>query len=96
VRHDHTPARTFPLGPVLDGHTGGELVQSLTYRESYSPASGLGSSIYDPPGPGRHADAPNALRAAAAGAWALVSIVAASSLALVLVLVVIRVVGWLT
>ena len=35
-----TPARTFPLGPVLDGHTGGELVQSLTYRESYSPASG--------------------------------------------------------
>ena len=91
-----TPARTLSLGPVLDGRTGGELVQSLTYRESYSPASGLGSSIYEPPARRRHADAPGALRAAAAGAWALVSIVAASSLALVLVLVVIRVLGWVT
>ena len=91
-----TPARSFPLGPVLDGHNGGELLQSLTYRESYSPASGVGSSIYDPPARRRHADAPGALRVAAAGAWAVVSIVAASSLAVVLVLVVIRVVGWLT
>jgi hypothetical protein len=91
-----TPARTFPLGPVLDGHTGGELLQSLTYCESYSPASRLGSPVYDSPARRLHADAPGALRVAAAGAWALVSIAAASSLAVVLVLVVIRVVGWLT
>ena len=91
-----TPARSFPLDPVLDGRTGGELVQSLTYRESYSLASGLGSSIYDSPARRRHAGAPAALRTVAAGAWALVSIGAASSVALVLVLVLVRVVGWLT
>jgi hypothetical protein len=83
-----TPARssTFPLSRVLDGSAAGELVQSLTYRESYSPTSWLEPSIYDSPGRCRHADAPGALRAAAA----------ASSLALVLILVLIRVVGWLT
>jgi hypothetical protein len=91
-----TPSRAFSLGPVLDGRTGGELVQSLTYRESYSPASALGASIYEPHARRRHADAPTALRAAAAGAWALVSIAVASSLALVLILILIRVVGWLT
>jgi hypothetical protein len=91
-----TPARSFPLGPVLDGPTGGELIQSLTYRETYSPAAVLGSSVYGSPARCRHADAPGLLRTAASGAWALVSIAAASSFALVLVLVVIRVVGWLT
>ena len=93
-----TPARSsaFPPSSSPRRAVGGELVQSLTYRESYSPAPGSRSSIYD-----RRLDAARrgpgcTARTAAAGAWALVSIVAASSLALVLVLRLVRVVGWLT
>ena len=90
------PGRTFPLAPIIDSASGGELVQSLTYREAYSPAAALGSSVYDCPARCRHADAPGLLRTAAAGAWALVSFAAAGSLMVVLVLVLVRVVGWLT
>jgi hypothetical protein len=89
-----TPARTFPLGPVLDGHTGGELVQSLTYREAYSPAPAYQSSVYDPPA--RYGQAPRPFRAAAGAAWALVSVAAAGCVLVVLALVLVRLVGWLT
>ena len=91
-----TPARSFPLGPVLDRAAGGELVQSLTYRESHSPASAPRSSAFDPPDRRRHTDAPGLLRAAAAGAWALVSVAAAGSVLVVLILVLVRLVRWLT
>ena len=84
----------YPITRTLRGTTGGELVQSLTYRETYSPAPANGSSVYDPPAP--HRNAPRSFRAAAGAAWALVSIAAAGSALLVLVLVLIRVVGWLT
>jgi hypothetical protein len=89
-----TPAGSFPLGPVLDGRTGGELVQSLTYREAYSPGLAHLTSVYGPPA--RHRHAPRAFRAAAGAAWALVSIAAAGCVLVVLVLVLVRLVGWLT
>jgi hypothetical protein len=89
------PARGgYPITPTLPGTAGGELVQSLTYRETYSPAPANGSSVYDPPT--GHRNAPRTLRTAAGAAWALVSITAAGSVLIVLVLVLIRVVGWLT
>ena len=90
------PARSLPLGPVLDRAAGGELVQSLTYREAYSPAAAPDSLVYDSRHPRRHADAPGLLRGTAAGAWALVSVAAAGSVLVVLVLVLARIVGWLT
>jgi hypothetical protein len=86
-----TPARSFPLSPVLDGRTGGELVQSLTYREAYSPATPHQTSVYG--SPTRHQHAPQPFRAAAGAAWALVSIAAAGCVLVVLVLVLIRLVG---
>jgi hypothetical protein len=89
-----TPARSFPLGPALDGHTGGELVQSLIYREAYTPAPTYQASVYDAPTRHRHAPRPFAVTADAA--WALVSVAAAGCVLVVLVLVLIRVVGWLT
>jgi DNA segregation ATPase FtsK/SpoIIIE, S-DNA-T family len=89
-----TPARSFPLGPVLDGHIGGELVQSLTYRETYSPAAAHHTWMYDPPA--RHRHTPGPLRAAAGAAWALVSIATAGSVLVVLVLVLVQILGWLT
>jgi hypothetical protein len=88
-----TPAGSFPLGPVLDGRTGGELVQSLTYREAYSPGLAHLTSVYGPPA--RHRQA-RPFRAAAGAAWALVSIAAAGCVLVVLVLVLVRLVGWLT
>jgi hypothetical protein len=88
------PARSFPLGPVLDGHTGGELVQSLTYREAYGPAPAYQTSVYDPPA--RHRYAPGPFRAATGAAWAIVSIAAAGCVLVVLVLILVRLVGWLT
>jgi hypothetical protein len=84
----------YPITPTLPGTAGGELVQSLTYRETYSRAPAYGSSVYDPPA--RHRNAPRSFSAVAGAAWALVSIAAAGSVLLVLVLVLIRVVGWLT
>lgn len=90
------PARAsaFPIAPSLSG-SGGELVQSLTYREAYTPAYSSGV-VYDPPVRRRlAADAPPVLRSAAGGAWVLVSITAAGSVLVVLVLLVVRVVGWL-
>jgi hypothetical protein len=67
---------------------GGELVQSLVYREAYVPA------VYDPPVRHRLIEhAPALLRCAAGGAWALVSLAAAGAVLVVLVLVVVRIVG---
>lgn len=87
-------APTFPVASALSG-SGGELVQSLTYRESYAPV--YPSSVYDPPAHRRLlADAPDFCRTAAGASWALVSVAAAGCVLLVLVLLVIRVVGWLT
>ncbi len=70
----------------------GELVQSLTYREAYGSVS-----AYEPPVRHRLTDhAPDLLRMAAGGAWALVSFTAAGCVLVVLVLAVVRVVGILT
>ena len=89
------PVPVFPVASSLSG-SGGELVQSLTYREAYAPAApARSSSVYDPPAPRRLGNAPDVFRSAAGAAWALVSIGAAGSVLVVLVLVVIRVVGWL-
>src|SRR4051812_12627944 len=78
-------------------HDGGELVQSLTYRQAYTPAVPARSAAgYGPPDRrGPVADAPSLLRSAAGGAWALVSATAAGCVLVVLVLVLVRVVGWL-
>ncbi len=90
--------RPAPFAPVGQSGTGGELVQSLTYRESYAPAVPVGNVYADDDRPARRrltANAPAVLDAAAGGAWALVSIVAAGGLVVVLVLLLVRVVGWL-
>jgi hypothetical protein len=72
---------------------GGELVQSLTYRETYTPTA---PSIYDNAGPGGlTGHAPATLRTAAGAAWALVSITAAGGVLVVLILLLVRVAGWL-
>ena len=90
------PVSGLPVPSGLTG-AGGELVQSLTYREAYAPAlPAVSSSIYDPPVPRRLTDAPAPFRAASGAAWALVSIGAAGAVLLVLVLALMRVVGWLT
>lgn len=90
------PASAFPISPALSG-SGGELVQSLTYREAYTPtAPARSSNVYDPPATRRTGNAPDLFRSAAGAAWALVSIGAAGSVLVVLVLVMARVVGWLT
>jgi hypothetical protein len=89
------PVPVFPVASSLSG-AGGELVQSLTYREAYAPAAlARPSSVYDPPAPRRHANAPDLFGRAAGAAWALVSIGAAGSVLVVLVLVLVRVIGWL-
>ena len=55
------------------------------------------STVYPPSTRRRlHQDAPALMRAAAGGAWALVSVAAAGAVLVVLVLVVIRIVGVLT
>lgn len=90
------PVPAFPVTASLTG-SGGELIQSLTYREAYAPAApARTSSIYDSPAPRRLGNAPDLFRSAAGAAWALVSIGAAGSVLVVLVLVLVRVVGWLT
>ena len=70
------------------GLPGGELVQSLTYRQMYAP-----TGIYESPTQGLTDHAPSLLRAAVGGAWALVSLVAAGCVLVLLVLVVVRLVG---
>jgi hypothetical protein len=70
---------------------GGELVQSLVYREAYVPAT---PTLYDSPVRHRLIDqAPGVLRSAAGGAWALVSLAVAGAVLVVLVLVLVRVAG---
>ena len=90
------PASAFPISPSLSG-AGGDLVQSLTYRETYAPTYSAGSSgLYDPPVRGRLlSDAPGPFRTAAGAAWALVSVTAAGCVLVVLVLLAVRIVGWL-
>ena len=90
------PVPTFPVPQSWPDHDGGELVQSLTYRQSYAPAFPVRSSYDRPAGRGLVADAPSLLRCAAGGAWALVSATAAGCVLVVLILVLVRVVGWLT
>jgi hypothetical protein len=89
------PVPAFPAVQSWPDHDGGELVQSLTYRQSYAPAFPVRSS-YDRPAGRLVADAPPLLRSAAGGAWALVSATAAGCVLVVLVLALVRVVGWLT
>ena len=84
-------AGAFPVLPGLSDP--GERTQSLTYRESYAPVAL--STVY-PPSTRLPQDAPALMRAAAGGAWALVSVAAAGAVFVVLVLVVIRIVGVLT
>ena len=92
------PQPAFPVASSLSG-SGGELVQSLTYREAYAPATptapARSTSVYDPPTARRHGNAPDLFRSASGAAWALVSIGAAGSVLVVLVLVLVRVIGWL-
>ena len=89
------PVPAFPVVSSLSG-SGGELVQSLTYREAYAPALPVTpSSVYDPPDRRLLSDAPELFRSVAGAAWALVSIGVAGSVLVVLVLVLVRVVGWL-
>lgn len=81
-------------GAALAEIPAGEVVQSLTYRESRTP--------YAPPAPAGDSGgsllghAPYLLRSAAGGAWALVVITAAGGLIVLLLLAVVRVAGWLT
>lgn len=85
------PASPFATTPALPGPAG-ELVQSLTYRETYGPVYPTGA--YDPPARRRLTDhAPDLLRTAVGGAWALVSLVAAGCVLVLLVLVVVRIAG---
>ena len=75
--------------------SGGDLTRSLTYRQTYTPTAPAGG--FDRPGRRRlTADAPQLLRAAAGGAWALVSVTAAGGVLLLLVVVLVRVLGVLT
>ncbi len=95
--HGDLVARPFPVSPALPGgldSSGGEVLQSLTYRESFQP--------YTPPAyPGAPVTgsllghAPDLLRAAAGGAWALVLITASGGLVVLLALLIVRVAGWL-
>ena len=74
---------------------GGDLVRSLTYRQTYTPA--LPAADYYRSARRRPtADAPDLLRTAAGGAWALVSMTAAGGVLLLLVVVVARLLGFLT
>lgn len=89
-----SPFTNSPAGTALAEIPAGEIVQSLTYRESRTPyaapapvgSSGAGSLL---------GHAPDLLRSAAGGAWALVIITAAGGLIVLLVLAVVRVAGWL-
>jgi hypothetical protein len=95
VYSDRTPT-PFPISPTLTASAsgGGDLVQSLTYRESLTPYEPPAATGARPAG-ALLGHAPDLLRSAAGGAWALVSISAAGSVLVVLVLVLVRVVGWL-
>lgn len=67
-----------------------ELVQSLTYRESYMPQP------VRRPYRALTAGAPAPLRTAAAAGWALVSLITATSVAVVVALLLVKVAGALT
>jgi hypothetical protein len=82
----------FP-GPSMSDGSYGEVVQSLTYRESRLPVEPFTGSARPP---GRLLDdAPPLARTAACAAWAVVMVVAAGGLSVVLLLATARVVGWL-
>jgi hypothetical protein len=73
----------------------GELMQSVTYRESFAPA-------VMPSAPAAHllrelgSSAPQPLRAAAGAGWALVSLITAGAVAAVVVVLAVQVVRALT
>ena len=73
----------------------GELVRSLTYRQTYTPTH-AGSSYGRPARCRLTADAPELLRTAAGGAWALVSMTAAGSVLLLVIVAAVRLPGVLT
>jgi hypothetical protein len=97
--YDPRPVRRDDLASPLAGlwagelpPDGGDLVQSLTYRQTYTPITS-----HDPPAPRRlTADAPDLLRMAAGGAWALASLASAGSVLLLVIVVAVRLVGVLT
>lgn len=74
----------------------GDLVQSLTYRESYAPPVAEPAAVAWPRERRRTDDAPRALRSAVAVAWALLHLVAALALVAVVLLVLARVAGAMT
>ena len=100
--YDSRPARRDDVSSPLAGlwaadlpPVGGELVRSLTYRQTYTPT--LSASSYGRPARRRlSADAPDLLRTVAGGAWALVSMTAAGSVLLLVVVVAARLLGVLT
>lgn len=72
----------------------GELMQSVTYRESFAPA-------VMPPAPAAHlfrelSSAPQPLRTAAGAGWALVSLITAGAVAAVVLVLAVQVVRALT
>ena len=76
------------------GHLPGELVQTLTYRESYAPPAPTPPAAAGP-APRRRAtdDAPRALRSAVAAGWALLQLATALALVAVVLVLLIRVLG---
>jgi hypothetical protein len=97
--HDPRPVRqndvASPLAGLWAGElppVGGDLVRSLTYRQTYTPTL----SDDRPARRQLTADAPDLLRMAAGGAWALVSVTAAGSVLLLTIVVAVRLVGVLT
>jgi hypothetical protein len=67
----------------------GELVQSLTWRESFGPVTAQPAN--DPRPGGLLGDAPSQLRVAVAAGWAVLHLVAAGACCAVVVAVLIRV-----
>jgi hypothetical protein len=74
----------------------GDLLQSLTYRESYTPPAPMPSAVVWPIPPRGIADAPPALRSAVAAGWALLQLATALALVAVVLVLLVRVLGALT
>ena len=78
-------------------HLPGDLVQSLTYREYYTPAVVPTPPAVVWPIPRRGIDdAPPALRSAVAAGWALLQLATALALVAVVLVLLVRVLGALT
>jgi hypothetical protein len=77
-------------------HPAGDLVQSLTYRESYTPATPTPPAVVWPPRRRVVDDTPPVLRSAVAAGWALLQLVTALALVAVVLVLLARVLGALT